>query len=113
MRSYLLSLDGATLLEETGAGAGGRTIRATLPSLSAESLRDEIELRFLADNPLVTFRVLSERPVAMAPFCLRRGCINGNGGQRRRIEMIRDENGFKSQDESYAGEKQWVPIFMH
>ena len=113
-RSYLLSLDGATLLEEAvDATVAGRTLRATLPSLSAEGVRDEIELKFIADEPLIAFRVRSEQPLAMPPFCLRPGCINGNAGQRRRIEQLRDENGFSSQDESFASEKQWVPIFLH
>ena len=88
-------------------------IYAIMPSLAEGGAPDNVEMRLLPDEPLVVFRVLAQRPSKMPPFCVRPGCINGNAPQRRRLEQLRDDNALVSEDEGFASEKTWVPIFLH
>ena len=83
--------------------------------LHAGSDEEDLELRFLPDDNAVTFRLLAKRPTPMPAFCASRGCINGNADQRKRLEMLRDEVGFRSDEARFDGEKYdgWVPIFLH
>ena len=74
----------------------------------------DLELHFL-EEPVVSFRLLARSPSPMQPFCVSRGCINGNQAQRRRIEAMRDALGWRSDDSGFDREKfdGWVPIFLH
>ena len=83
--------------------------------LHATTPEGELELRFLEDDPAVTFRLLASKPTPMQPFCATRGCINGNQLLRARVESIKLACGWRS-DDSYLEEDRlagWVPIFLH
>ena len=104
MRSYLAAKDDMTLVEASPEYLLARTMA-----------EEDLELRFLPGDNVVTFRLLAEKPQPMPPFCATRGCINGNASQRKRIEALRDDNGFRSEDSRFDSEKYdgWVPIFLH
>ena len=108
LRACLLAKD-AELLEDENA-----VLRVRLPSLEASQpgLREELTFRFLPDDPIVTVRVLADQPYPSQPFCVTPGCIVGNAAQRRRLESIRDEVGFRSNADPTAQGK-WVPIFFN
>jgi len=109
LRAYLLAKD-ATLLEDSQ----GELLRVRLPTLeiSQPGLLEELTFRFLPDEPIVTFRIIAERPYVSQPFCVTPGCIVGNAAQRKRLESIRDEVGLTSIVDPTAVGK-WVPIFFN
>ena len=75
----------------------------------------DIELHFVEDEPVVTYRVLATKPTLTRPFCATRGCINGNQELRQQVERLRDENGWRFEDARFENERfeGWVPIFLH
>lgn len=106
--AYLRSVEGARLTD-----VSSDYIRAELPSLDGGPSMDTFDIVLAADEPVVTFRVQAGRPSTMTPFCVRRGCINGNGGQRDQVERLRSAVGLTYQDAPLEAEKRWVPIFLH
>ena len=110
VRGYLASR--ATSVDTASPGY----ISAVLPSsTSAPEEFDLLELHFVDDEPVVTFRILASKPKTIQPFCATRGCINGNQALRRELELIRDDLGWRSDDARYDRVKLdgWVPIFLH
>ena len=110
LRACLLAKPDAELLEENVPSS----LRVRLPSLelSQPGLLEELTFNFLADDPVVTVRILSERPYPSQPFCVSPGCIVGNAAQRQRLEMIRNEVGWNSAAEPNTVGK-WVPLFLN
>ena len=87
-------------------------LHATLTDQRSGGASD-LELRFLDGEPLISVRLLARNPTTTQPVCLQRGCINGNNAERRRLERLRVDNGFESEDDRYQVEKDWVPVFFH
>ena len=108
VRSYLASR--GTLYADTP-----EYLSAKLPSRSATDESNVLELHFIPDEPVVTFRILANKPRTMQPFCATRGCINGNQELRQEMQEIRDNLGWRSEDARFEQEKYtgWVPIFLH
>ena len=110
LRASLLAKPGAELISDEVPAA----LKVRLPSLepSQPGLQEELSFFFLADEPVVTVRILAERSYASQPFCVQPGCIVGNAAQRRRLEAIRDEVGWNVANEPTAVGK-WVPLFFN
>lgn len=85
----------------------------------AATADEDIEFHFYekSDGPLVEFRVLSRKPRLTPPFCITRGCINGNGKERQRLVRLKQALGWQSDygDSRYEQDSydNWVPIFFH
>jgi hypothetical protein len=109
LRSSLLARPGVNIV----SGASADYLHAELPSLEIEGAVDDAEFRFLPEDALVAFRIKARQTVPMKPFCTTSGCINGNAGQRRQLELVQQSAGLQSQDGAYEREKRWVPIFLH
>ena len=109
LRATLLSQAGAELVSDIP-----EALCVRLPTLDASqtSLFEELTFCFLPDEPIVTFRIVADRPYASQPFCVTPGCIVGNAAQRKRLETLRDEVGFMSVSDPTA-EGKWVPIFFN
>ena len=109
VRAYLAAREDATVLEDTP-----EYLHAQLSSRGSDET-DDLELKFLADESIIAARCIAQRSKPMQPLCVARGCINGNQQWRRRIEQLRDDNGFTSDEDGnrYEVEKDWVPIFFH
>jgi len=109
VRALLAAEDGTELIEAESAAY----LHALLSS--GDQAEEDLELHFLERDPVVTFRLLARTPSPMQPFCVSRGCVNGNQAQRKRIQELRDSLGWRSDDASFDNEKfdGWVPIFMH
>jgi len=110
LRACLLAKPGAELISDEVPAA----LKVRLPSLepSQPGLQEELSFSFLADEPVVTVRILAERSYPSQPFCVQPGCIVGNAAQRRRLEAIRDEVGWNVANEPTAVGK-WVPLFFN
>ena len=110
LRACLLAKPDAVLMDEEVPVA----LRVRLPSLEASQpgLLEELSFNFLADDPVVTARILADRPYPSQPFCVTPGCIVGNAAQRQRLEAIRNEVGWSSTSEPTSVGK-WVPIFFN
>jgi uncharacterized protein (DUF1499 family) len=110
LRACLLAKPGAELISDEVPSA----LKVRLPSLepSQPGLQEELSFSFLADEPVVTVRILAERSYASQPFCVQPGCIVGNAAQRRRLEAIRDEVGWNVANEPTDVGK-WVPLFFN
>ena len=109
VRSYLAARDDTTILEDTP-----EYLHAQLSNRGSDE-PDDLELKFLPDESIIAVRCIAQRTKPMQPLCVARGCINGNQQWRRRIEQLRDDNGFTSDEDGnrYELEKDWVPIFFH
>ena len=83
--------------------------------LRAVTPEGDLELKFISDDPAVSFRLLASSPTPMQPFCVTRGCINGNQLLRARVDALRDACGWRSDQSRFDVERYngWVPIFLH
>ena len=108
VRAYLASDSEASLDPQSTP----EYLHATLTDQRSGGASD-LELRFLDGEPLISVRLLARNPTTTQPVCLQRGCINGNNAERQRLERLRVDNGFESEDDRYQVEKDWVPVFFH
>ena len=86
-------------------------IRLTVPGTAPNSL-DDIELWF-TDAGIVNLRAQARVTLPPPPFCIQKGCINGNMDQRTRVERISKILGLPSMDRERMQQAKWTPIFFN
>ena len=87
-------------------------IRLTIPGTAPNSI-DDLELWF-TDAGIVNLRAQARVALPPPPFCIQKGCINGNMDQRTRVERISRILGLPSSDrENMEQQAKWTPIFFN
>jgi len=107
------SVEGGGGLQIVNMSPSSGYIYLTVPGTSPGSL-DDVELLFPEDGGIVNIRAEARVTLPPPPFCLKKGCINGNMDQRNRIERVARILGLPSVDEGRMKDgAKWTPIFFN
>lgn len=95
-----------------------RYIRLTVPGTLPKS-RDDVELSFIDEQGgngggIVNVRCSAQNPLPMAPFCVKKDCINGAMDQRERVQRLSRIVGLPPADQFQMRDSaKWTPIFFN
>jgi uncharacterized protein (DUF1499 family) len=90
------------------------TLHLTIPGTSPNSI-DDIYLLFPEEGSIVNVKCEAQVTLPTPPFCIQKGCINGNMDQRRRVIELSRVLGLPLNDEDIMKEEgaKWTPIFWN
>jgi uncharacterized protein (DUF1499 family) len=74
---------------------------------------DDIELYFPEAGGIVALRCEARNTLPPPPFCIKKGCINGNMDERKRIERVASVLGLPFLDQEEMQGAKWTPIFFN
>ena len=76
---------------------------------------DDIYLLFPEEGSIVNVKCEAQVTLPTPPFCIQKGCINGNMDQRRRVIELSRVLGLPLNDEDIMKEEgaKWTPIFWN
>ena len=74
---------------------------------------DDIELYFPEAGGIVALRCEARNTLPPPPFCIKKGCINGNMDERKRIERVASVLGLPFLDQEEMQDAKWTPIFFN
>ena len=90
------------------------TLHLTVPGTAPNS-KDDIYLQFPEEGSIVNVKCEAQVTLPPPPFCIQKGCINGNMDQRRRVLELSQVLGLPLNDEDIMKEEgaKWTPIFWN